>query len=112
MIQARESPLSPEPGADLGRDDHVVPLAAALQPVADHDLGLAALVAAHPHRIHVRGVDCVDAGGYACVEQLERGRFIGGPAEHVAAEHQWREFDAGTAQLTLLHCLFSLLLSR
>ena len=37
------------------------------------------------------------------VEQLERHRLIGGPAEHVAAEHQRRDFQAGIAELALFH---------
>ena len=51
-----------------------------------------------PGRIHVGGVDGVEArGGEDAVEHVERRFFVGGPAEHVAAEHERGDGQIGAA---------------
>ena len=70
-----------------------------LQPLADDRLGLAALVARDPARVDVGRVDQVEAGLDEGVEQLERGRLVGGPAEDVAAEGERPDLGAGLAEM-------------
>jgi len=89
--------------ADLRRDDDGVALAALLQPLADHGLGLAPRVALRPDRIDVRGVDEIETRVGERVEQRERRRFVGRPAEDVAAERERRDRQTGTTEGPLLH---------
>jgi hypothetical protein len=91
------------PHADLRRDDDVVAPAALLQPPADHGLALAALMAGHPVRIAVGRVDRIAAMRDEGVEDCERGRFVGRPAEHVAAQAKRRDGERRLAELALLH---------
>src|SRR5690242_17787912 len=58
-----------------------------------------------PDRVDIGSVDRVDPCRNAGVEQLERRCLIGGPAEHVAPEHDWRQFDVGSTQPALLHLM-------
>ena len=37
------------------------------------------------------------------IEDRERGSFVGRPAEHVAAQGEWRDPERGLAELSLLH---------
>ena len=83
---------------DLRREEHGVALAARLQPFADHRLGLAALVAGNPGGIDVGRVDHRAAASDERVEDGEAGVAIGGPAEDVAAEHQRRDLQVGSAE--------------
>ena len=78
-------------------------LALALSQLADDRLRLAAGVARHPARVHVGGVDEVEAGVDERVEQRKRGGLVGGPAEHVAAEGERRDLEAGSAERTKAH---------
>ena len=73
------------------------------QPVADDRLGFAALVARHPARIDVRGVDEVEARLDEGVEQLEGRRLVGGPAEHIAAKSEWRDIQSRFPELAFDH---------
>src|SRR5690242_8463548 len=57
--------------SNLGGDDHLLALAATLEPVADDGLRFAALVAGHPRGISVRGINEVKAGGNESIENLE-----------------------------------------
>jgi transposase len=77
--------------------------AARVQPLADNGLGLAALVARGPARVHVGGIDAVEARADEGVEQLERGALVGCPAEYVTAEDQRRDLQSGFSEGTLLH---------
>jgi len=72
--------------AHLGDEhDPVAPRGRALQPVADDGFRFAALVARHPARVDVRGIDGVETGIDEAVEQAKGGRLVDGPAEDVAA---------------------------
>ena len=63
QVGAMVSGFKPRHEADLGRDDDLVALGRiALQPAADQRLALAALMARHPGRIDVGGVDHRPAG--------------------------------------------------
>ena len=103
-IARRQALLArPHLRADLGDDRHRAAGAARAQPIADDRLRLAALVARRPGRIDVGGVDRVQAGGAEAVEQVERRLGVGGPAEHVAAEHDGGDRKVGATETTLLH---------
>src|SRR5690606_20866985 len=69
-------------------DAHFGADAAAREPFADHRLALAADVAGHPDRIALRRVDHAATVLVEPVEDRETRVFVGGEAEHVAAEHQ------------------------
>jgi len=84
--------------AHLGRDEHLVALAALRKPFADDRLRLAAHVPGHPARVHVGGVDEVHAGVDPGVEEAKRHLLVDGPAEDVAAEADRRDIEAGTAE--------------
>ncbi|MBP2480371.1 hypothetical protein J3A72_000663 [Stenotrophomonas sp. PvP093] len=86
------------PLGHLGRQHHLVALAAAGKPLADQRLRFAAGIARHPGRIHIGGVDQVEAGVDEGIEQGEAGLLIGAPAEHVATEGERTYMQAGTAQ--------------
>src|SRR5262249_33699737 len=88
---------------DLGGEDGLVALAACFVPVAEDGLGLAALVARRPARVDVRCVDQVEARIDAGVEQAERGRLVGGPAENVAAEGQRPDLYPRVSELARCH---------
>ena len=75
-----------------------VAVAARGHPVADDRLRLAARVAGHPRRVGRRRVDEVAAGGRVGVEHGERGRLVGGPAEHVAAEAEREDVESGAVE--------------
>ena len=90
--------------AALGQDHHLLPAAGAgAQPLADHRFGFAALVAGHPGRIDVGGVDHVEPGIDHRVEQAEAGVPVHRPAEDVAAEDHRRDLDPGSAEAALPH---------
>ncbi len=72
--------------AHLGGDDHLVALAALLQPFADDGFRFAAPVARRPAGINVGGIDKVELIVHQRIQQAERGRLIRRPAEHVATE--------------------------
>jgi len=104
----RQAPLAlnAEIRAHLGEDNHLVAHAgAALQPVADDRLGLAALVANRPRGIDVGGIDGIEAMVDKGIENVETGLLINGPSEHIATEHQGRDVQSGFAQWTLIHSL-------
>src|SRR6185503_11929653 len=90
---------------DLGGQHDSVAFAALLEPAADHAFALAAAVALGPARIDVGGVDQAEAGIDERVEHCERRGFVGGPAEYVAAEGQWRDLQATAAERALLHAM-------
>ena len=71
----------------LGVDTHVLAHPAVVQPSAEHGLALATFVPWHPRRIDIGGVDHPPAGFVKRIKDGEAGVLIGGPAEHVAAEH-------------------------
>src|SRR6185295_19912773 len=89
--------------ADLGGDYHLASVAARVQPVADDGLGFAALMTRHPFGVDVGGIDAVKAGRDETVEQLEGGRRVRRPAQHVAAEDQRRNLKPRISQFTLVH---------
>ena len=99
----RGEPLVRRPLRHLGRDHHLVALAALGEPVADDRFRLTALVAGYPGRIRIGGVDQVQAGIDERIEHGERGRLVDVPAKHVAAECERLDFDAGPAELALAH---------
>jgi hypothetical protein len=72
--------------AHLGGQHDVGPVAAGGEPVAEHGLRLAALVARREGRVGIGAVDEVAAGRHVGVEHVERLTLVGGPSEHVAAE--------------------------
>src|SRR3546814_7441610 len=74
---------------------------AALQPFADNGFAPAADMAVHPGGIDVRGVDCVEAGVEEAVEQVEGRLLVRRPAEHVAAEDDRGDVQAGPAECAL-----------
>jgi hypothetical protein len=78
-------------------------LAALLEPAPDHALALATDVPRHPARIHVGGVDQVEAVADEGIEHCERRSLVGRPAEHVAAEGERRDHEATAAERALLH---------
>src|SRR5690349_24788893 len=55
-------------------------------------------MARRPRRVHVGGVDEVAAGGEERIEHRMRGGFVGRPAEHVAAEGERRDLQAGATE--------------
>src|ERR1700739_217505 len=57
--------------AYFGCDHDLVALAAALEPVADDRLALAALMARPPCRVAVRGIDKVQSRGYERIQYVE-----------------------------------------
>ncbi|MNP20388.1 hypothetical protein D3C76_1129580 [compost metagenome] len=84
--------------ADLGGDDHLVALAGSLQPVADDGFRFAACMRGQPAGVDVCCVDAVQAGVQQRIQQAERGRFVGRPAEYIAAEYQGRNLQARLAK--------------
>jgi hypothetical protein len=91
------------PLADLGGKHDAIALAAAFQPAADDRFRFAALVARHPRRVHVGGVDQVEAVVDEGIEQLEAAFFVRAPAEHVAAEGERCDVQGGTTESALVH---------
>src|SRR5215472_12690815 len=89
--------------ADLGGDQHLVTLAAALEPFADDGFRLAAHVARHPAGVTVRGVDGIEASVDESVEDVERCFLVDVPAEHISAEHEWDELQIRFAEAAVLH---------
>src|SRR4029079_12376607 len=89
--------------ADLGRDQHLVALAAFPQPVADDRFRLAPRMARDPARIAVRRVDGVEARVDEGVKDLERCRLVDIPAENIATEHQRRKVQIGLSEPTFVH---------
>jgi hypothetical protein len=73
------------------------------EPAAEDGLGFAARVAGYPPGVHVGGVDGVEAGVHEDVEQREAARLVDGPAEHVAAEDERGDLQAGVAERAILH---------
>ena len=84
--------------ADLGGDQDVVPPTAGLQPFADHALGFPTFMTRCPGGIDIGGVDHRAAARYESVDHREARRLVGGPAEYVATEHQWRDVEIGRAE--------------
>src|SRR6185437_3880561 len=80
-------------------------LTAVFQPAADDDLRLAADMAGRPARIAVGRVDGVEAGVDESVEDSGGGGLVDVPAEHVAAEHQRRDGQAGAAERAEVHAM-------
>ncbi|CAM2149016.1 hypothetical protein PT2222_200147 [Paraburkholderia tropica] len=101
-IRGRQ-PRMARPLGNLGGDHDLVALAAAREPFADDRLRLAALVARHPGGVDVGGIDEIQARVGERVENRERGGFVGGPAEHVAAEHERCDLQGGSADPALFH---------
>ncbi|MGY4318905.1 hypothetical protein ACVWW1_008232 [Bradyrhizobium sp. JR3.5] len=94
--------------ADLGGEDDAVAVAAHLHPLADDRLGLAAVMARHPARIDVGRIEERQSMLQHGVEQAKRRRLVHRPAEHIAAEAEGRDGEAGTAERAMLHeCSFS-----
>ena len=89
--------------ADLGRQNYFLAIAAALEPVAEHGLRLAAFVARHPARVHVGGVDEIEPGADKLVQNGERSGLIRRPAKDISAQANGRDFEARPSQLTGLH---------
>src|SRR5262245_52798016 len=87
----------------LGHDHKVVAPAALAEPTSNDGLGFAALMSRHPARIDVSGVDRRQTRVDHHVEDPETGRLVGGPAEHVAAEDEWRDVKRRRAEAALLH---------
>ena len=58
----------------------------------------------HPARVDVGGVDEVEAGVDEGVEQRERGRLVGRPAEHVAAEAERRDRECRSGRVVAYPC--------
>jgi hypothetical protein len=73
---------------DLGRDDHLVAVAARGHPGADDRLRLAAAVALGPDGVDVRGIEQVAAGRRVGVEHGEGLLLVDRPAEDVAPQTQ------------------------
>ena len=90
-------------GADFRNEDDLISLPGSLEPVADHGLRLAALVAGHPARIDIRRVDRVEAAVHEAVEELRAGRLIDRPAEDVGAENERRDLQARAAEGAQVH---------
>ncbi len=65
--------------------------------------GLAALIAGRPRGIHVGRIDEVQPGVDERVENRKRSRFVGGPAEYIAAEHKRRDLQFRVSNTALLH---------
>jgi hypothetical protein len=57
----------------------------------------------HPARIGIGGVDQVEPGVDEGIQQQKRSRLVDRPAEHVAAESEWRDLESGTPQLAFFH---------
>jgi hypothetical protein len=89
--------------AALGDDDRRAALAPLLQPFADDRLRFAALIAGRPIRIDVGGVDRTEAGLGEPIEQRERRGLVGGPAEHVGADHERRNAKVSMAEMARMH---------
>jgi len=93
----RQAPV-PLPLAQLGRQRHPRTLAAALEPASQQGFGLTALVARYPVRVRVGGIDQVEAGVDESIQQGEGCRLVGTPAEHVAAQGERGDVQAGSAE--------------
>ena len=79
--------------AQLGGQDHLVALAAAGEPLAQHGLGFAAAVAGRPARIDVGGVDEIQARFEQGVQHAKGLGFVQGPAEDVATKAERRYLE-------------------
>ena len=97
---ARRQPRKFAPFAHLGGNQHLRAFATGLEPAPDQDLRFTAAVARCPGRIHIGGVDQVEAGLDKGIEQRKGGSLIHAPAKYVAAKGQRGGMKAGTAQLT------------
>ena len=89
---------------DLGDDYRIFALhARLLQPFADDRLGLAAHMSVHPGGIDIRRVDGVEPGVEKGVEQRKGSLLIRCPAEHVTAENDRGDGEAGAAEASFFH---------
>ena len=93
---AGQAPESRE-SADLGRDDHRPAIAPRLHPGADDLLGLATDMSRCPGRVGICRVDEVAAHVRVRIQDVERRRTVGGPAEDVAAQADREDVEVGAA---------------
>ena len=89
--------------AHLCCDQYVVAAPTTGEPVADDGLRLPATVARHPHRIHIGGVDEIAAAGNVGIQHCVGAALIGGPAEHIAAQHEGKNLQARPAKGSTYH---------
>src|SRR3546814_7162653 len=89
--------------SDLGRKAHLVARAARLQPFAHHRFRFAALVARHPSRIDVGGVDHAAAMLDEAVEDREARGAVRRPSKDVAAKNEGTDGKAAVAQRAFGH---------
>ena len=99
----RRQPRARAELADFRREHDPMALAALLEPLADDRLRFAALMPVDPGGIDVRGIDEIQAVIDERIEDRERRALVGGPAEHVAAEDERRDFQFRCADAACLH---------
>ncbi len=63
-----------------------------------------------PAGIDIRCIDEIESPVDERVQDLERGRFIGGPAEDISAEHDRSHFDLAVTESSFFHFCSSLML--
>ena len=61
------------------------------------------MMAGRPHRIHIRGIDEIEAGAGQGIQHLEGLGLGRGPTKNIAAETQGGNPQGGAAQRTMLH---------
>src|ERR1700682_4996597 len=77
---------------ELCGDDHLLAIAAPLDPVADHRFGFATLITWHPFRVDVGVIDEIESRCDKRIQQLKRRWLVYSPAKNVAAESEWGDF--------------------
>jgi hypothetical protein len=89
--------------ADLGDNDHPVPVAPCLHPLANDRLRLAAAVTWRPGRIDIGCVNGIEASFGEAVEHGEGPLLVSGPAEHVSPQHERGDLQASAAKAARYH---------
>ena len=92
-VRAQVAELLAASTADLRGQDDLLAVPAGGHPAADDRLRAAVL-----DQVGVRGVNEVAAGAGVSVQDGVGLRFVGGPAEHVAAEADGEHVEVGTSE--------------
>src|SRR5690606_13700464 len=85
----------------LRGDDDLIAVPAGFQPFSDDRFRLSTGSAIHPIRVHVSGVDKVEAGVGESIQDLEGTLFIEGPSKGIATQ-----IKGGDMQISLSYSCF------